>query len=360
MNASAAEQDPVVFPGQDWQTRTPEQAGMDGAKLAQFIELISSDLQAARPPLEEIRGCVIKDGYMVGSWGDPAKRNGWFSASKPVLSTLLFHAIDQGKLPGVDARIADLGWPLSDKDKTMTFRHLADMTGGYTLSEAPGTRWAYNDFGILLYAMSLEKVFGCTVQQKAQEFFGPLGLQDGSLIGKHLKGRGVATSPRDFARVGWFWMNHGRWGSQQLLPASYFEKYMHPDVPADLPRTAGCEPPDDYLQITSYGGGNNQTDVGPGMYGFNWWFNTPGPDGKLPFPDAPRDLVMAVGYSGNIMVMLPSQRLLAMGRAHWGEVDLPRRARLNQAIRLLVESVTATAPASATTQPAGCPCCKSK
>ena len=75
-------------------------------------------------------------------------------------------------------------------------------------------------------------------------------------------GAGVNTGPRDFARVGWFWLNQGNWSGKQLLPSSYFEKYMKPDVPRDLPRTK--QNGDDYLGIGSYGGGNDQNFPGQG------------------------------------------------------------------------------------------------
>src|SRR4029078_7847920 len=34
------------------------------------------------------RGCIIKDGYVVKTWGSQSERSDWFSSAKPVLSTL--------------------------------------------------------------------------------------------------------------------------------------------------------------------------------------------------------------------------------------------------------------------------------
>lgn len=106
-------------------------------------------------PLREIadllggRGCVVKDGYVVKAWGDQSERSDWFSSAKPVLSTLLFRAITEGLVKSVDQPIADFGWPLQDKDRGITFRHLGAMTSGYRRPEGPGQAWAYNDYAIL-------------------------------------------------------------------------------------------------------------------------------------------------------------------------------------------------------------------
>jgi len=327
-----------VFPGKHWQQKTPAEVGLDPMRLEAFARYISEGRgqEAQRPS----RGCIIKDGYMVYSWGDPSHPSGWFSASKPVLSTLLFFAIEDGKLSSVDAWVADLGWPLVAKDQSMTFRHLANMTSGYACNEAPGQAWAYNDYAIMFYALSLEKAMGRSIKQAADKYFSALRFEDGDLIGNHLRGRGVSASCRDFARVGWFWMNRGGWGGRQVLPQAYFDAYMKPQVPADLPRTATVEP-NDYLKIGSYGGGHDQVPYGPGMYGFNWWYNAPGPDGRQPAPDGPADMVMAVGYGGNVMVMLPSQGLLVAARANWGGLRSRQSdARLNTALRMLMSALS--------------------
>jgi len=350
----------VVFPGRHWEQKIPAQVGLDAAKLEAFARFIQQPMGRQGEKPDTFRGVVIKDGYLVYAWGEQDAGGGWFSASKPVLSTLLFFAIQQGKLKGVDDLVGDWRWALSDKDRTMTFRHLADMTSGYACDEAPGAAWAYNDFGIMLYALTLERVYGCSIKDAADAVFAPLQLEDGSLIGDHLKGRGVSTTPRDFARVGWFWLNRGNWNGRQVLAREFFDTYMKPDVPPGLPRTQTAEA-NDYLDIGSYGGGHNQTDFGPGKYGFNWWFNAPvSKDGPLTFPDAPADIVMASGYGGNLMVILPSQRMVVAARGSWGGVGGARRGganRLNETLKLLMEAVQAgpgatTQPGAGTTQPA--------
>jgi len=337
---------PVVFPGAQWQQRPPAQMGIDPAKLQAFIDqLCTPSPKHSRGPTAgdaDPAGVIVKDGYIVASWGPPEGKLNWFSSSKPVLATLLLFAVQEGRLASVDSRIADLGWPLSPKDQPMTFAHLANMISGYSLPEAPGAAWAYNDYAIHLYALSLDRVYpGEGLNEPAARLLADLQLQDGDVCGDAHPGYGVVTSPRDFARIGWWWMHRGNWNGKQVLDASYFNRYCKPCVPADLPVSRTKEV-DDYLNIASYGGGNNQTKVGPGLYGYNWWFNAPlpGGEGRRVWPELPDDAFAALGYNGNCMFMIPSRGVLVAARGYWGEeLDKDPRGRIHQTLHLLMDAL---------------------
>jgi len=77
---SAADKQPVI-PGLRWDTRTPAQVGLSSDKLDSLRDLISG------------RGCVVRHGYLVDTWGDAGKSSDVASAVKPVLSTLLLFAV---------------------------------------------------------------------------------------------------------------------------------------------------------------------------------------------------------------------------------------------------------------------------
>ena len=291
---------------------------------------------------------MIKNGAVVKTWGSQSQRGNWASSSKPVLSTLLFFAIDQGKLAGVDARVGDQGWKLADKDRAMTFAHLANMTSGYARPEPPGEAWAYNDYAIQLYQKTLfDHVFQGDPDQVAATCFAPLQLEDGLQFDP--KRRRLLTSVRDFARVAWFWLNKGNWNGRQVLPRKFFDDYQRPHVPAGLPVSREAET-NDYLNIGTYGGGSSHfNDGGPGLYGFNWWFNAPvaSAGGRLTWPDAPADTFMSVGAGGYCAVMIPSEKLvLVAAAANWGELE-PGHASaiMNQRIRLLLDATRRDAPA---------------
>ena len=153
----------------------------------------------------------------------------------------------------------------------------------------------------------------------------------------------MSASVRDFARIAWFWLNRGNWAGKQLLPRAYFTEYMRPQVPKDLPLTQHGET-DDYLKIGTYGGGSNHfSRSGPGIYGFNWWFNRTGRDhaDRLTWPDAPDDTFLSVGAMGNSAAMIPSRgAVLVAAEANWGGlVGGGDRPRINHVLKLLAVAV---------------------
>jgi len=319
-----------VFPGEAWEERPPDKLGMDGAALAALSESLGG------------RGCVIRGGYVVYSWGDQAERGDWASSAKPVLSMLLFFAIQEGKLGGVDYRLADLGWPLEEKDRPMAFVHLANMISGYARPEPPGAAWAYNDYAIQLYQQSLfDRVFKESPAVVVENRLGALGFQDG--LEFRASNRRMSASVRDFARIAWFWRHKGRWGGRQVLARRFFDEYQRPYVPKDLPDTRKADT-NDYLGIGTYGGDSDHfSRFGPGIYGFNWWFNSTGrlhPD-TLTWPDAPKDTFMSVGARGNNCAIMPSLDLvLVSAMGDWGELEPANPdSKFNRHLNLLVSAV---------------------
>jgi len=333
--AAGADGASPVFPKGAWEQRSPGALGLDPAKLDALATLLGG------------RGCVVKDGYVVKAWGDQAERSDYYSSAKPVLGTLLFFAMKEGKVTSVDQPVADFGWEFRPKDRPMTFRHLGAMSGGYARPEAPGAAWSYNDFAINLYQKTLfDRVFagGGTPEEVAQApgRLGALGLEDG--LSFRPKNRRISGSVRDLARLGWFWLNRGNWAGEQLLPGSYFDEYVKPQAPKDLPQTARAET-DDYLGIGTYGGGSDHfTTYGPGIYGFNWWFNATGrthPDERA-WPDAPADVYLTLGFGGNSSAVLPSRdAVLVALKADWGRVEPGNRgSQMNKVLKAFDAAVT--------------------
>ena len=320
----------ATFPEGSWETRPPAALGMDAELLEQLATLLGG------------RGCVVKDGYVVQAWGDQAHVADIYSAAKPVLGTLLFFAIEEGLVQGVDQPVADFGWPLTGKDRGITFRHLGAMTSGYARPEGPGEAWAYNDYAIQLYQMTLfDKVFREDAKAVAEDprRLGPLGFEDGLRFSAR---RRISASVRDLARIAWFWANEGCWHDRQLLPRRVFADHRRPQVPAGLPVSREA-PTDDVLGIKTYGGESSHFALcGPGVYGFNWWFNGTGWRHRenITWPDAPLDTFMAIGRSGNSAAMIPSLGLvLVAADASWSDLRAgDPGSRINQALGLVARA----------------------
>ena len=320
-----------TFPGTTWPIIAPDSLGLDGSALAAVREELGG------------RGCIIKDGAVVCAWGDLSERSDWMSSAKPVISTLLLFALHEGVIERVDQPIADFGWELAEKDRAITFRHLGAMTSGFRRPEPPGEAWAYNDPAIQLYQKTVfDKVFGADPHQVSghPDRLGSLGFEDG-LNWREGKRR-LRASVRDFARIAWFWLNRGRWEDHQLLPDRYFDVYVRPQVPKDVPHTQGSEGPD-YLGIGSYGGSSDHfTKYGAGIYGFNWWFNGRGRlhPKSLTWPDAPADTYMSIGAGGNCAAVFPSlNAVLVCAQGNWGKLEGGKQnSRMN---RILAQTAQA-------------------
>lgn len=319
--------DEAVFPGSTWERRSPASVGLDGRKLNEFVARVGGD------------GCIIKDGYLVKAWGEVAASGDWGSAAKPMLSTLLLLAVQEGKLTSVNALVKDVGWELTPKDSTMTFRHLANMVSGYARGEAPGAAWAYNDSSIELFARSLEKVFQQPLDVVCRQHLAALQFEDGTIFGTR-DGRGVEASPRDYARIGWLWLNRGQWKGRTVIAEKLFTECVRPGVPANLPRTSAKG--HDYLGVGSFGGGTDQRRHGPGVYGFNFWFNERMPGGERVWPAAPADTYQANGHwnRDTVTVFPRLGMVVAMRGADPGEFEPGKpKGKYNQNLKRLMDAV---------------------
>jgi len=298
-----------TYPKKVWQSKKPSEADLNSQKIDTIAHLL------------EGRGCIIRHGFVVKSWGSQSEKGDWMSSSKPVFSTLLFFAIQEGKLKSVHTPIKQFGWDLCQKDEIMTFHHLANMISGYARPEKPGAAWAYNDYAINLYRLTLfDRLFQETPVAVVNDLqrLSSLHFEDGLSFSKKAR---VVASVRDFARLCWFWLNKGKWGQKQLLSHDFFDTYCKPHVPKKLPHTDKAKT-DDYLDIGSYGGGSDHfTKYGPGIYGYNFWFNDTGRDhpNQLTWPDAPQDAFMTIGAGGNSAAIIPSlDMVIVAAKAKWG------------------------------------------
>lgn len=320
--------------------RLPEEAGLSREKLLALATLAGG------------RGCVVRHGYMVFAWGDQSKSSDVASAFKPLLTTLLFMAVQDGRLTSVDDKVAEFEPRLTalngGKDAAIKWRHFAFQTSGYGLAEAPGAAYSYNDYALALYYDTLtQKVFHTNgtalLKTRLAE---PLQFEDActfDAFGPQNRPGRLALSVRDFARFGLLYLRKGQWRDRQLLKPEFVEMATHSPLAPATPLTSG-QPADMLPRQRTIGGTRNITPVGPGYYSFNWWLNGTNRDGHRLFGDAPPDAYVASGHGGMRMLwIIPSLDLVAC----WNDSKIDDHdkspgnpdTKNNQAARVIVESL---------------------
>jgi CubicO group peptidase (beta-lactamase class C family) len=337
--ATAADVRPV-FPGKTWERRTPAEVGLDAAKLREFAKRAGG------------RGCAVRNGYLVYTWGDHKKRGDVASAAKPVYSFFLFHALETKRIAGLDEkvvkyepRLASLNAKLGHKDRNITWRHLANQTSCYGVTEPPGTAFDYSDWQMALFwDLLFQKVYKtnlATVDRKVLHpiLTDPLQCEDKPTFmafgTKNRPGR-LAISPRDFARFGLLYLHRGKWRGKQLLSEKLATMAVTDALSLSVPRTKDKRA-EMLPKQRSIGGGNNQTDHNGG-YSWLWWLNGKSRDGKRWWQDAPADAFFCLGHGGRRgIACFPSQQIVVS----WNDArQLHSNRKLgNAAFRFLVRSI---------------------
>ncbi|MEK7676033.1 MAG: hypothetical protein AAB676_09400 [Verrucomicrobiota bacterium] len=140
MGKDRARQTTHLSPGDKWETRAPEEVGLERARLDAFRDFVGG------------RGCVVRHGYMVYAWGDQALRGNVYSACKPWFSHFLFKAVGRPTPPGLFAEV-DLDLPVFADEAAVCLeeeRAVVELAGvGF---HQPANRWRQDFAGERLIA----------------------------------------------------------------------------------------------------------------------------------------------------------------------------------------------------------------
>ena len=337
-----------VFPGRTWAGKTPAEVGFDAEKLKALSTFVGG------------RGCVVRRGYMVYTWGDVSRRADVASAVKPFYSHFLFKAIEDGKLESVDEkvvkwepRLRQINRSLGYKDREITWRHMANQTSCYQLTQRPGTAYAYNDWQMALFFDTLFlKVYGATHKTVDKKVFHPLltdrlGCEDRPTMmafGTGNRPGRVAVSVRDFARFGLLYLRGGNWKGRQLISEKHARMAVSSPLPNAIPRADGkaAEMIPGQRTIGSGAKPDSQTDHF-GSYSWLWWINGVDRNGTPMFPDAPEDTYGAFGHGGpRAMWVIPSlDVVVSYNDAKLDRWTSGRENPTGRAMKLLVEACVA-------------------
>jgi CubicO group peptidase (beta-lactamase class C family) len=280
--ASPAEKD-IVWPTDEWSTSTPEEQGMDSAKLQQMMDLINGQGFAYDSVLVVRHGRIVFEQYRNGYTQDT--RHHLQSVTKSFTSMLIGIAIHEGFLDSVEQKVVDLfpNYTIANLDarkQRLTLEHLLTMSDGlgwreldypYTdarntlgqmwvssdviqhvldqpMAREPGESWAYNSGTSILLGGILEEATGRDVLAFAREYlFDPIGIGVATwakTTGNHYHtDGGLYLTPRDMARFGYLMLRGGTWDGREIVSPEWVTRSTE----------------------THY-----QTGSGKG-YGYQWW-----------------------------------------------------------------------------------------
>jgi len=252
----------MTFPGQQWERRTPAQAGFNAGRLNAAMDYGGSWISGSFCLSVHRDGFLVAERYLQGyTAADPEIM---WSTAKAVVSTLIGIAERRGQLRTEDPASRYIrefaNTPAAGVTVDNLLRHdsgryydlindfvipqfLNDQTAfGMALQQtvAPGTRNQYNQMAFQLLQLVLQRATGETVQTYSErELFVPLGfahrrfwLMNSVILNvpqvNPLVYGGLYATCTDLARVAHLWLNNGMWRGNQILTPSFVTKALTP------------------------------------------------------------------------------------------------------------------------------------
>ncbi|NER09853.1 CubicO group peptidase, beta-lactamase class C family [Muriicola jejuensis] len=335
----------------DWVTRSPEEVKMEATAVNQALAFAlqneysgSRDLRIAilkgfeREPFHEIlgptkkrggpAGMILKNGYLIASWGDIQRVDMTFSVTKSFLSTVAGLAADRKLIESTSDKVDSYIWDgtfSGEHNAKITWEHLLQQTsdwsgelwGGkdwadrppregdlddwkFRKQNEPGTVMEYNDVRVNLLAYSLTHVWGKALPAVLRtELMDPIGASttwrwfgyenawtevDGvelkSVTGGGHSGGGIFINTLDMARFGLLFLNEGKWEGKQFISSAWIQKATTPSIPNP-------------------------------NYGYLWWLNT---KGERHWEGWSESLFYAAGFGGNFIIVDREHDLVVVTR----------------------------------------------
>ena len=189
-----------------------------------------------------------------------------FSVAKSIVTSMLFKAIMEGKIKGLDQPLSNYFEEYKEGlASELTVGDLASMSSGMKWSEKyysvinitsesyftddlrsvvlrqdiidkPGQSFRYSSGDTQLLGMVIEKATGTTLTNYLSEkFWQPMGAENSALwqIDSAKSGMEkayccIASTARDFARFGKLFINKGKWNDEMILDPSYIDLSINP------------------------------------------------------------------------------------------------------------------------------------
>ncbi len=300
--------------GEDgWSVADASEEGVDPRALEGTVEAILEGRAGFLKSFLVLRGgALLLEEYFHGYGPDDLVPI--HSCTKSVSSLLVGLAIQEGRIPGVEAPLLDFfpdergnagsGW------EGLTLEHLLTMSLAldWTPEEAenlhgagpeafrqilarnvagqPGRDWEYVNMNVNLLAGVLRQATGEQADVFAKRtLFGPLGITEwnwdyGKTGGFNLMDGSLRLRPRDMAKIGAMVMDGGVWQGQRVLDEAWVRRSLTP-------------------RLSAGSGGEG--------YGYLWWtMELPGPDGQ------PTQVAFANGWGSQFIILFPELDLVVV------------------------------------------------
>jgi CubicO group peptidase (beta-lactamase class C family) len=189
-------------------------------------------------------------------------------------------------------RFREVYTPPSDVTEMLFRRHdFGAAAASKSLEASPGGKWHYSSGTSNIIARiirrAVEPEYGHSISFIRRELFNPLGMRSATVeldpSGTFVGSSYTFATARDWARFGLLYLEDGIWQGKRILPPGW----------VDYSRTP--------------------TPVAPkGQYGAHYWLNAGLPDNpnQRRWPSLPGDMLVAWGFQGQFLVIVPSKELV--------------------------------------------------
>ena len=263
------------YPGKEWKRCSPQKLGLDVMVLSKIDSLMRQ---------ANANGVLIYKGRLVADWNYGGKSDQTFevqSITKTVTSVVLGVALKDGLIPELDVKVKDFypAFEVGPYTEDITFRHLVTASSGIksTITKGryydpdnmkPGIESRYHNDHCHQLACVLTFLYCRDLQEVLKEkILIPIQIQDTMQWGHHNSTvtctneneikvvGGYAFSnwtARDLARLGYLYLQKGKWKKKQLLSPEYVKESRMPiSIPVmDMNPDAS---PDQQLPNMTYG-----------------------------------------------------------------------------------------------------------
>jgi CubicO group peptidase (beta-lactamase class C family) len=359
----------TIYPSLDWESGTPESVQIDSQKLKLWADyaLVKTKERQTDALLVIRHGKIVYENYQSG-YDQNMRHLSWSMAKS--FSSIVFGIAESEGIISRDAKMfqfypytsadpaeqakreqvtmfnllsmsSGIDWnesysttaPLQSDDAQMLYMNAHKDQAAYVASrpmkEEPGSQFLYSTGNInvamagLKYSLPKEKYN----TYPWEKLFNKIGMknvtweQDDS--GTFLGGSYVYATARDYARFGYLLLNNGKWNDEQVVPTNWMNVIKTLSPGFDAHSTVA---PAEFV-------------AGEETYSAGFWLNTPAPKWNIsaPNPNAPADTFMAIGHTGQTIMMIPSKDLVIVRLAHDGVDSGIDRA---QYLNLLLQSLT--------------------